>query len=79
MLLLIREGKLDKSRLAAAIRATFAKRATHTIPRKLEVPPAAWESLFEGLARECDLDVALSAGFETVQAFVGKIFGRHAG
>jgi hypothetical protein len=71
--------KLDNSRLAAAIKATFAKRATHPIPRKLEPPPAAWEPVFEALARECDLDVGLPAEFETVRGFVGKILGRQTG
>lgn len=79
MLLLIRQGKLDNPRLVAAIKATFAKRATHPMLWKLEPPPAEWEPVFQALARECDLDVRLSAGFETVQGFVGKIFGRQAG
>ncbi len=79
MLLLIQHGKLDNPRLAAAIKATFAKRATHPMPRKLEVPPSEWEPVFQALARECDLDVGLSAGFEIVQGFVGKILGRQTG
>jgi predicted nucleotidyltransferase component of viral defense system len=79
MLLLIRQGKLDNPRLVAAIKATFTKRATHPMPWKLEPPPAEWEPVFQALARECDLDVRLSAGFETVQGFVGKIFGRPTG
>jgi hypothetical protein len=79
MLLLIQHGKLDNPRLAAAIQATFAKRATHPMPRKLELPPSEWEPVFQALARECDLDVGLSAGFEIVQGFVGKILGRQTG
>jgi hypothetical protein len=79
MLLLIRQGKLDNPILVAAIKATFAKRATHPMPWKLEPPPAEWEPVFQALARECDLDVRLSAGFETVQGFVGKIFGGQTG
>ena len=46
MLLLIRQGKLDNPRLVAAIKATFAKRATHPMPWKLEPPPAEWEPVF---------------------------------
>ncbi len=79
MLLLIRQGKIDNPRLAAAIKATFAKRATHPMPRKLEPPPSECEPVFQALARECDLDVGLSAGFETVQGFVGTILGRQTG
>ena len=77
--MLWRQGKLDNSRLAAAIKATFAKRATHSMPRKLEPPPTEWEPVFAALARECDLNVGLSAGFENVQGFVDKIFGRQPG
>jgi Nucleotidyl transferase AbiEii toxin, Type IV TA system len=79
MLLLIRHEKLDNQRLAAAIKATFAKRATHRIRRKLEPPPSEWEPVFQSLVQECGLDVSLSAGFETVQGFVGKILGRQTG
>jgi predicted nucleotidyltransferase component of viral defense system len=78
MLLLIRQGKLDNTRLAAAIKATFTKRATHPMPWKLEPPPGEWEPVFQALARECDLDVRLSAGFEIAQGFVGKILGRQS-
>jgi hypothetical protein len=79
MLLLIRHEKLDNQRLAAAIKGTFAKRATHPVPQKLEQPPSEWEPVFQALARECDLDVRLSGGFEVVQDFVGKILGRQTG
>ena len=79
MLLLIRHEELDNPRLAAAIKATFAKRATHPMPRKLEPPPLEWEPVFQALAWECDLDVSLSGGFETVQGFVSSILGRQTG
>src|SRR6266851_571755 len=45
----------------------------------LEPPPSEWEPVFQALARECDLDLRLSAGFEIVQGFVGKILGRQTG
>src|SRR5258708_5131433 len=79
MLLLIRHEELDNPRLAAAIKATFAKRATHPMPRKLEPPPSEWEPVFQALARECSLDLGLSGGFETVMGFVGKVLESQAG
>jgi hypothetical protein len=79
MLLLIRHGNLDNSRLAAAMKATFAKRATHPVPRKIEPPPSEWEPVFQALARECSLDLGLSGGFETVMGFVGKVLESQAG
>ncbi len=79
MLLLIRHGNLDNLRLAAAMKATFAKRATHPVPRKIEPPPSEWEPVFQALARECSLDLGLSGACETVMGFVGKILESQAG
>src|SRR5260370_12236651 len=76
MLLLIRQGKLDNPRLAAAIKATFAKRPTHPMPWKLKPPPAVWEPVFQPLAQECDLELGLSAWFETMQGFVSNFLGK---
>jgi hypothetical protein len=73
MALLIRQEKLDKSRVKLALRATFARRATHDVPGKLEPPPEEWAPVFAALARECGLDVSLSDGFEIVQGFAEKI------
>jgi hypothetical protein len=73
MLLLIAQGKLDNPRMASAIAATFKRRATHDVPRKLEPPPAEWKSTFEALAGECGLKTSLSEGFVTVQGFVAGI------
>src|SRR5258708_31481050 len=42
MLLLIRHEELDNPTLAAAIKATFAKSATHPKPRELAPPPSEW-------------------------------------
>jgi len=59
--------------MASAIAATFKRRATHDVPRKLEPPPAEWKSTFEALAGECGLKTSLSEGFVTVQGFVAGI------
>jgi len=42
------------------------------MPRKLEATPPEWEPVIQALAQECDLDMRMSAGFETGQGFVGK-------
>src|SRR5258708_27688419 len=76
MLLLIRQGKLDNPRLAAAIKATFAKRATHPMPWKLGPPPAVWGPVVQALAQECDLHLRLSARLENVQGFVSNVLGK---
>jgi hypothetical protein len=73
MVLLIRGEKLDRRKTASAVHATFAKRATHEIPKELDPPPAEWEPVFDALAKECNLDMKLHAGFEAVRAFTRKL------
>jgi hypothetical protein len=60
---------LDKTKTAAAIRATFMKRATHNLPKELDPPPAEWEPVLDALAKECNLVMELQAGFELVGEF----------
>jgi hypothetical protein len=69
MVLLIGGGKLDKGKTAVAVRATFAKRATHDVPKQFDPPPREWEPVFDALAKECDLAVKLLEGFEVVREF----------
>jgi Nucleotidyl transferase AbiEii toxin, Type IV TA system len=69
MILLIREEKLDKGNVSAAIRATFERRATHELPRDLDAPPTEWEPVFDALAKECDLAINPREGFEVVREF----------
>lgn len=76
MVLLIRQETLDTARVKLAIDATFAKRATHDVPQKLEPPPKEWRPVFAALAGECGLALGLSEGFEMVLDFVAKVGGR---
>ena len=76
MVLLIRQGNLDHSRLGSAIEVTFAKRATHGVPHKLENPPLEWEAVFAALARECELELTLAEGFSVMQDFLRSILGK---
>jgi predicted nucleotidyltransferase component of viral defense system len=69
MVLLIRSGKLDKTKTAAAVRATFAKRGTHAMPRELDGPPREWGPVFDWLAKECDLAMKIEEGFAIVRDF----------
>ncbi len=69
MVLLIRGEKLDKDKTAAAVRATFLRRATHEVPKELDPPPAEWEPVFDALAKECTLTMKLREGFELVREF----------
>jgi hypothetical protein len=67
--LLIRSGKLDNAKTAAAVRATFAKRGTHVVPAELDAPPGEWGPVFEALAEECGLAMKIGEGFAVVRDF----------
>ncbi len=69
MVLLVQGEKLDKGKVGAAIRATFARRATHELPRDLGAPPTEWEPVFDALAKQCNLAMNLQKGFELVREF----------
>ena len=69
MVLLIRSGKLDKTKTAEAVRATFAKRGTHAMPEELDGPPGEWGPVFDALAKECGLAMKIGEGFAVVRDF----------
>jgi predicted nucleotidyltransferase component of viral defense system len=69
LLLLIREGKIDQKKTAAAVGATFTRRATHEMPRAVDAPPAEWEGVFDALAKECGIAMKMDEGFAVVRDF----------
>jgi hypothetical protein len=73
MALLIRSGKLDKKKTAAAIRATFTKRGTHAVPAELAPPSAEWESVFDALAKECGLQMTMGEGFAVLRGLAQRL------
>jgi hypothetical protein len=78
MVLLIQSGTLAKAQVAEAIRITWDRRRTHTLPEKLLVPPADWRKPFEVLATECRLSEGIDGAFAAVTKFLseGDIFER---
>jgi Nucleotidyl transferase AbiEii toxin, Type IV TA system len=73
MTLLIRGGNLEQEKTAAAIRATFKRRATHEVPRKLDSPPAEWAPVFDALAKECGVAMTMKEGFEVTREFIATL------
>jgi hypothetical protein len=71
MVLLIRSEKLEQEKAVAAIRATFPRRATHEVPRKLDSPPAEWTPVFDALAKECGL--TMKEGSELTRKFIATL------
>jgi predicted protein tyrosine phosphatase len=67
--LLVRDGELQPSVVRAAIDATFGRRATHAVPRRLDPPPAEWLNQFAELSEDCLAGVSMSDAFEMVRAF----------
>ncbi|QOY88534.1 nucleotidyl transferase AbiEii/AbiGii toxin family protein [Paludibaculum fermentans] len=69
LVLLIRSGTLEQTRVVGSLRETFARRDTHQIPRKLEAPPESWVAPFAALAEECSLDVSVSEAFSDLTRY----------
>jgi hypothetical protein len=69
MVLLIRSGTLESSRVAHALRATFERRATHPVPKALNPPPEEWNAPFARLAAECRLELSAGEAFRLREEF----------
>lgn len=72
-LLLIRIGEVRQTQLGDAVRMTFDRRKTHTIPLALVPPPESWESQFRTLATECGLTSGMEDSFREVEGFLAQI------
>lgn len=72
MVLLVRMG-LDGKKVSSAIAATFKRRNTHPIPKKLEAPPAAWAAPFVELAEECGLSTEIGAAYVEVERYYSSL------
>ena len=75
MVLLIQSGTLTNDKVTEAIRVTFERRKTHSLPDTLPVPPAEWQNPYRALARECDLSGQSEEAFAVVRIFVKRILG----
>jgi hypothetical protein len=72
MVLLIQSGTLVKSKIAEALRVTFDRRRTHTLPKTLLQPPTDWRKPFEALAKECRLSEGLDGTFAALEKFLSQ-------
>ncbi len=70
LVLLIDTGLLEPTATVAALRLTFARRATHPLPRELPPPPEGWAVPFAALAEEVQLaERSADAAFARVVVF----------
>lgn len=67
MVLLVKMRALNLGTLKAALEIIFKVRATHSIPKKLDAPPKAWEIPYQRLAQECSLSLSLEDAFREVE------------
>lgn len=70
MILLIQMKTMDRSVLQKAIQATFELRETHPVPDAVPEPPESWNSPFEVIAKECQLDMSAKKASRAVQAYL---------
>ena len=78
MALLIRTGKLNISKVKAAMQIIFEFRGTHSVPNELELPPRSWGRPFTRMARECNLNTNLGEVFEEPCAFLEEVYKEEA-
>jgi Nucleotidyl transferase AbiEii toxin, Type IV TA system len=70
MVLLIQSGTLDKGEVREAIRLTFDRRETHTLPNALPKPPSDWKKPYDALAKECGLSGTVEGAFAILDEYV---------
>ena len=70
LVLLIEQGLPDKKLVITAIKATFERRNTHDIPKKLETPPEMLEDSYKKMAEDCGVTKkAMSDAFSFLQEY----------
>ena len=70
LVLLVQTDSVDPEDVRVAVRATFAKRASHALPTSLPEPPAEWEKDFDAMAREAQLTTGdMTAAIKVLRAF----------
>ena len=74
--LLIGSGGLDEQRILDALRLTFERRGTHSLPTSLAPPPVDWQIPFRALAKECGLPNDIDAVFAGIRKFLEELPSR---
>jgi hypothetical protein len=72
MVLLIHSSTLASAKVAEAIRLTFERRGTHSVPNPLPQPPTDWQKPYDALAKECGLSGAIDSAFTILNAYLSE-------
>lgn len=76
IVLLIDYGLPGKELVQKAIRATFKRRDTHTLPAELTPPPENWGASYRKMAEECGVSKkTMEEAFEHLDKYWKKLFG----
>jgi hypothetical protein len=70
MVLLIQSSTLDKAQVGEAVRLTFDRRGTHSVPKALPKPPSDWKRPYDALAKECGLSGAVDGAFAILDGYL---------
>lgn len=74
LVLMIETSAVAPEEIAIAVKRTFARRATHPLPRHLPAPPASWENEFKSLAAEAKIAAnELVSAFDVLRAFWARM------
>ena len=73
IVILIQDGKLERTKVSKLLKQTFEHRHTHQLPSKLPSPPAEWQNLFPKLASGCKISLSLDEAFDKLQKFYEKV------
>lgn len=71
--ILVRAGELNSARTGAAINITFRRRATHTVPRLLDLPPESWRKPFAEIAAQCLGGATMDDCMSDIQRFFADV------
>ncbi len=75
MVLLIENGMPSSAHVVKAVKATFKRRKTHTVPDALVSPPASWEASYREMALDCGVKCkTVEEAFKSVSSYWGNLF-----
>jgi Nucleotidyl transferase AbiEii toxin, Type IV TA system len=76
LVLIIETASVTPDEVAIAAKRTFARRATHELPKILSEPPAIWADDFKSLAAEARIEAnELEIAFQLLSQFWSKVMG----
>jgi len=73
MVLLIQSGTLKSYEVYEAVRLTFDRRGTHTLPEALPKPPSDWKKPYDALAKECGLWGGVDGAFAILNTYLAEV------